>query len=436
MNLGSIISLKQKVIYFLLFLICILGVYIRFLAIKYSIVDVPIRADALDYYSYVVNMREWGVYSNEYLAQQQPSSDAYRSPGYPWFAYLFYSVEQDIFLKKVLLAQTLFQIITFAFLIAILNRFLGGIVALICSVFFWTFPHFVNINIYFLSESIFTSLLAGAIGIAIWSSYTEKYKNLLYFVFSLLIGLAILVRPTLQYLPILLFFILVFYDRKISKQALLILIVGLLPMLLWGARNILSVGQWSDPTLMINGLYHGSFPWFMYNDNPASLGIPYRFDPQAQEVYQGVGKTLEIIFSRVYAEPGQYVHWYLMGKQFYLWQWNIIAGQGDIFIYPTIASPYYGDKIAIITHSLHKMIHLSWLIVAFVGLMIIMKKIFQREFLSYGIIVIASIFLYAILIHIIVAPFPRYGIPFKIPVMILFAIVVSEILKWIKRKFA
>jgi hypothetical protein len=206
-------------------------------------------------------------------------------------------------------------------------------------------------------------------------------------------------------------------------------------MLLWGIRNLLAIGQWSDPTLMINGLYHGSFPMFMYHGIPESFGVPYRFDPQASEVYQGVGKTLEIIYERFKADPANYLSWYLVGKQFFLWQWSIIAGQGDIFIYPTLASPYYGEKISLFTHSINKYIHLSWLVVAFLGLGVIIKKILKRENLSFGLIVICAIFLYAILIHMIVAPFPRYGIPFKIPAMLIFAITVSEIINWIRRKF-
>ncbi len=429
--------LKRKhFIYLSMLLMIMLGVYIRYLAVQYSIVDSPVRADAQDYYSYAVNMREWGVYSNEYKASVSPKPDSLRSPGFPDFAYIFYNSNQDIFVKNILIAQTILQIVSFAFLFFVLYRFYGALVSLITGWFLWTFPHFVNINIYFLSESLFTSLLASLIGMAVLSHFSERKKILYYMAFALLLGFAILVRPTLQYFPIFLFFIFYFYYRKITRSAVWILIISLLPMLLWGGRNILVIGQWSDPTLMINGLYHGSFPWFMYNDIPESFGFPYHFDPQASEVYQGIGRTLEIIFERFIADPLNYLSWYLVGKQFFLWQWSIIAGQGDIFIYPTLASPYYGEKISLFTYSVNKFIHLFWLIGAFSGLIVVIKRFLKRETLSFALIVISAVFLYAILIHIIVAPFPRYGIPFKIPAMIIFAITFSEIIKWVKRKFA
>lgn len=419
----------------MLFLILI-GIYLRYLAVQYSIVDSPVRADAQDYYSYAVNMREWGVYSNEYQASVHPKPDSLRSPGFPTFAYIFYNSNQDLFIENVLVAQTILQVISFIFLFFVLYRFYGAFVSLITGWFLWTFPHFVNINIYFLSESLFTSLLASLIGMAILSHFSERKKIFYYICFSLLLGLAILVRPTLQYFPFFFFIVLIFYYRKITRISVFFLIISLLPMLLWGVRNSLVVGQWSDQTLMINGLYHGSFPWFMYHNIPESFGFPYHFDPQASEVYQGVGRTLEIIFERFVADPWNYLSWYLFGKQFFLWQWSIIAGQGDIFIYPTLTSPYYGEKISLFTYSVNKVVHLFWLIVAFAGLTVIVKRFLKRETLSFALIVISAIFLYTILIHIIVAPFPRYGIPFKIPAMIIFAITFSEIIKWVKRKFA
>jgi len=434
---GLIVILKkQYVIYSCMFLFFLIGIYIRFLAVQYSVVDIPIRADASDYYSYAMNMHEWGVYSKENAAIEKPEPDALRSPGFPWFAYLFYSPNQDTFVKNVLIAQTFIQIISFLFLLGVLSKFYGATVALIAGWFLWTFPHFVNINIYFLSESLFTSLLTFSIGIAIWSHFSHQKKMFLYILFAFFLGITILVRPTLQYFPFFIFFVLFIYYRKVTRPAVVILIVSLIPMLLWGIHNLIIIGHWSDPTLTINGLYHGSFPWFMYNDNPASFGFPYRFDPQASEVYQGVGKTLEIIYERFSADPMNYLSWYLVGKQFFLWQWSIIAGQGDIFIYPTLASPYYGEKISLLTYSVNKCIHFAWLVIAFLGLAIIVKKILKKEKVAFSLVIISAILLYAILIHIIVAPFPRYGIPFKVPAIIVFAIVLSEIINWVKRKFA
>lgn len=426
---------KKKLIYFSMFILMVLGVYVRYLVVQHSVVDTPIRADAREYYSYAVNMQEWGVYSKEYKASESPKSDSLRSPGFPVFAYMFYNRNQDIFVKQVIIAQTILQIFSFSFLFFVLYRFYGAFVSLIIGWFLWTFPHFVNINIYFLSESLFTSLLASLIGMAILFSFSERKKIIYSISFALLLGLAILVRPTLQYFPIFLFALFFIYYRKVTYSSVLILIISLLPMLLWGIRNILVIGQWSDPTLMINGLYHGSFPWFMYHNIPESFGFPYQFDPQASEVYQGIGRTLEIIIERFSADPLNYLSWYLVGKQFFLWQWSIIAGQGDIFIYPTIASPYYGEVVSLFTYSINKYIHLFWLVGAFLGTVFVVKKIVKKESLNFALIAISAIFLYAILIHIIVAPFPRYGIPFKIPAMIIFAITVSEIIKWIKRKF-
>ncbi len=124
---------------------------------------------------------------------------------------------------------------------------------------------------------------------------------------GLLIGLAALVRPVIEYFPIFLLILCALFSRIYFKAALLISISALAPIILWKLRNITTIYALSDTTLMINGLYHGSFPNFMYNGDPNTFGFPYRFDPRANEVYQGVGATLNILKEKFIEKPWDYL---------------------------------------------------------------------------------------------------------------------------------
>ncbi len=416
-------------------LFVVLGSYLRVSVLQNSVIDRPIRADAYDYYNYASNLKNFGIYSRLAADDEAPAPDALRSPGFPIFASAFYDAKPEVFVDNVIVAQTIFQVASFLLLTFALFLRCGPGVALLFSALLWTFPHWVNINIYFLSESLFTSALALVFAMALFFDYSKGEKNTLWpLFFGLVFGLAILIRPTLQYFPIFLFLILWFYQKKITRAATLMLLASFVPVLAWGMRNVLVTGAWSDPTLMINGLYHGSFPMFMYNGDPSTFGFPYHFDPKSLEVYEGVGKTIQIIFDRASSEPSKYISWYFAGKQFFLWQWSIIAGQGEIFIYPVVASPYYGEFVAVLTHKINYSIHLFWLLFAFLGLAYQLRKVIKRQPMSGLALMAVSVFLYAILIHVIVAPFPRYGIPFKIAAALVCVLSLQELLCWIRKR--
>lgn len=115
-------------------------------------------------------------------------------------------------------------------------------------------------------------------------------------------------------------------------------------------------------------------------------------------------------------------------------EYNSRAGQGEIFIYPVVASPYYGEFVAVLTHKINYSIHLFWLLFAFLGLAYQLRKVIKRQPMSGLALMAVSVFLYAILIHVIVAPFPRYGIPFKIAAALVCVLSLQELLCWIRKR--
>ncbi len=404
----------------LLGIIVLYGAHIRHIVVSQTVVNNPVRADAFEYYHYAKNLKQQNMYSRE--STPEPKPDALRSPGFPFFASLFFQDSTEATLKNVLSSQTILQFLCLLLLTIVIIKLLGLYWGLPAAFILWSFPHLNSINTYFLSESLFTSLLALTVFVAWLNSTKTEITDRGVMLCGFLMGLAALVRPVVEYFPLFILASTLVFSRQHLKKSLMFVLFCLLPILAWKFRNLAVLGVWSDPTLLINGIYHGSFPGFIFNNIPESFGIPYRFDPRAVEVQNGVGATLSLIGDRIQAAPMEYLSWYTYERQTYLWQWSIIAGQGDIFIYPVIKTPYAYMPDMKATHQLHYLIHNSWVVVGlissvFIGIFSIKKK--QRV---HPVLLVTALFIvYAILIHIIAAPFPRYSIPYKmllIPVSI------------------
>lgn len=423
----------------LIIMVVTFGLHARFVVSTQTIVEHPIRADASDYYHYAKNLKDNSIYSRQAASGmgQLPEPDALRSPGFPAFASLFMSKDRGASIVDVVNAQTVIQILAFLLLTIVFISMLGIWWSILPVTILWSFPHFITFNTYYLSESVFISLLAFFISVFWWGTRADRstgQRLASVAVAGLLVGLASLVRPVMEYFPLFILLITFIFDRKHVKEVVLFAGTALLPVIAWKIRNLLTLGVLSDPTLMINALYHGSFPGFMYNNDPATLGFPYRFDPQASQVYEGIGATLSLIFQRAIADPASYLYWYLIGKQFYLWQWSILAGQGDMFIYPVIKTPYSYMTELWGSYRFHYLIHNMWVILGLIGSMVIAINALRYRKLDPVWVLMSMVVIYAVCMHVIVAPFPRYGVPFKLMLIPVGIFTIKEALQWAKGK--
>lgn len=405
----SIHNNKNKIVLLIFQLLAIViiiyGAHLRFATVAQTFVLNPVRADAADYFNYSENLVTKGVFSRS--ATGEP--DALRAPGFPVFAAIFYE-KGDI--HNTIVAQTILQVLVFLILSFMVYSHLSRPAYLVFLWILWTFPHWISMNVYFLSESLFISL----IGLLLCLSSKSNLKSADWILIGICISFMSLTKFTTEYFPIFLLVILIYCKKVTAKNAVAFFIAAMLPVIIWKIRNYLQIGSFTDPTLTINGLYHGSFVDFMYKGDPATQGIAYRFDPDAQKYYEGTGTTIKLIFEKMLSNPGEYLTWYLYGKQTFLWRWDILAGMGDIWVYPITYTAWYELVDMQMTHFVHKSIHNYWIIM---GLVIAAVCLFKRN-LNYLVIVCASLVVYCFLIHAITAPYPRYGIPFKLPLMILF----------------
>ncbi len=421
-------------------LIVIFGSHLRVFAYIHTQVDSPIRADAREYFGYALNLENWNVFSKDFVAPgspEGPKADAMRSPGFPYFGKFFATDDVENMLANTLKAQTALQVLSFLLLTLVFVRVLGVNWAIPAALVLWTFPHFISINTYYLSESLFTSLLAIAVSLAWYASQKKERLIAGMAVCGLVFSMAALTRPVVEHFPLFMLLACVLLFRNHWKAVLAFAFMAMVPVLLWKLRNILAVGETSDPTLMINGFYHGSFPGFMYNHDPASFGFPYAFDPRQNEMYQGLGTTLSIIAERAAQSPAEYLQWYLWDKPQVLWQWDNIAGPSDIFIYPMIKSPYFFLPDFHATHVLNHEIHSYWVALGVVtAVWLVLAQMVKKNNASLFLLFLALIVIYATLVHMVLAPFPRYGIPFKVCLITLSVLAIKESSSWVLQQLA
>jgi hypothetical protein len=176
---------------------------------------------------------------------------------------------------------------------------------------------------------------------------------------------------------------------------------------------------------------HGSYPGFMYQGDPKSYGDPYRNDPLAPEAGRSLGGTLGYIAQRVQKNPLGYVYWYLIGKPGFLLSWTNIDGAGDVFVYSVSRSPYLEERSFDRIRQVMYWLHWPLMLLGLGGTLLVWwraerRGLDQRQLLAARLV--SLVVLYAIGLHMVGAPFPRYGIPFR-PLLYPLALLVISTLR-------
>lgn len=442
---------KSMVYWALVVLVVVLAGVMRLYVIDTTIVDSPYRADSAKYYDYAYNLRHHGVYTYDHAGVGNPDAqllpDALCTPGYPLFLVPFasgpatYGRFHRIGLWQVVLG-TLAVVLAFL----LFRRMLSPWLALLATTLVAISPQQIIIATYNLSENLFTPLLL-LVALVIAMALSGGKRRLAWGLLGagVVIGLAALTRPVLEYfVPLLLLLLWVSYPRKQALTGGALVVLGF--ALMWGpwvARNIVSLGQASDPKLLVNTVHQGMYPGMMYNDDPQSLGVPYRFDPDYKHDDASLGATLAALAERFGDQPGRYLAWYLIGKPVQLWSWDLIANgpRSGLFIYPTPVSPYRGNSHAyfVFTYVLMQSAHGLLVILAFLSSLFVLLPVAARRYPRNTLLalrIVALLLIYNTLILMIGAPYTRYSWPFLPLVLGMAWVLPATCLRWLLRRNA
>lgn len=408
---------RRHAVFAVLTLILLIAGYLRFGALNQTVVLAPLRADAGQYFSYAFNLKYRGVYSVARPApHSQPRPDAYRSPGYPLFMAAFMGdVPAKTMLFQITLAQTFLGLATVLLAFGLFRHFVPSAWALCGALFVALSPHLVSMGTYILSESLYIFLCV----LAMWLvAQTVRTKSIWVGVLAgAVLASGALTRPTLEYFIVPLLMVWFISGSKQTRTHLVpaVLIGFVLVFSPWLIRNEISTGRLTNPRLAINTLQDGMYPDFMYHGNKASFGIPYRFDPRSREIGASMDSVLHEIASRFKREPTRELNWYLFGKPVTFFSWNIIAGEGDVFVYPVKSSPYLNQPFFQATHAIMRWLHWPLIVLCLIECAFVWRRSHDDKPMSSEKRLVrrllATLVLYYLILHIVGAPYPRYSIP-------------------------
>lgn len=404
-----------------LILIIISGFYLRCESVLRTEVINPLRADAGQYFMYAYNLRHKHTYSHQVGNPKDLESpvkpDAVRSPGYPLFLSIFVTdLPNTRMINLILFSQVVISTLTIFVAFLLFEKVLSPLWSLGIAFLVALSPHLIVSNSYILSETLFCFLLL-VFGF-LFCLFAKKPSLWSGLCVGATMGIATLVRPSLQFFPFILALFLMFhYGWKRSRRySWVILISFALAFLPWIGRNMATLGIPTDNRLMINFLHHGIYPDFMYKGIPQSHGFPYRHDPRAKEIAENPPSVLKEIANRFTRAPSHHAKWYLLDKPRVFWSWNIIQGFGDAFVYPVSTSPYFHNTPFRITHGLMYALHYPLVVLALFGCLIAWFPLAKLG-LTQGHLLMARFFslllIYYTLIHMAGAPFPRYSVPLR-----------------------
>jgi len=396
-----------------LFLIILIGAFLRLGAIQDTNVEAPLSADAGDYVSYAVNMQRHATFSRQRPGEDsEPQPDAVRSPVYPvvLLGILYLAPELPLLLAQYI--QAALSTVTILLTYLLCRRFLPP--AWACAAAFLTAisPHLVIANVYLLTESLFTFGLLAALLLFVRAH--ERGGQWLAFLAGAVLGLLALTRAAVQYFVVAVIALLRLEGRPV--RALSVVALGFIVVFgAWTARNVVSTGSASDDTLMINFLHHGMYPDFRYQDDPATYRFPYQYDPASPRISNSTPAILSEILRRFQEEPVRHLRWFLLGKPVAFWQWDIVQGMGDVYIYIVDRSPYFSRPVFQWTHALSRLLHAPLVVLGLLGCIAcwFLSARLESRSAVFSVRLVAALIIYYQLIHIVGAPFPRYSVPLR-----------------------
>jgi len=400
------------------------GFYLRNESLWQTVVVHPaIRADARDYFMYAYNWYHHGVYSKDPRGLSEAAEidgilpDAVRTPGYPLFLTLFMGSQPiAVILVHILSAQVLISTLTVALAYSMYRRFLHLFWTASAALLTALSPHLIVVNSYVLTETLFCFFLVAA---AWWMSVTSSRVSWKATgVLGALLAAAYLIRPSLQYFPLLL--ALSFYaatpNRQGAKGAVAILLGFMLFVAPWFVRNLTTLHQLSDDTLRVGFLHHGIYPDFMYDHQSETYGYPYKYDPRSSEIGRSTGTVVAEIVEQFRNAPAELSIWFFLKKPVAFWSWDMVQGQGDVFIYAVSRTPYYDQPIFVQSHRLMRFLHYPLVCLGMLGCILAWLPAATRELGPEALPVakfISLLLIYFTGLHVVGAPFPRYSIPLR-----------------------
>jgi hypothetical protein len=423
----------------MLFALFLLAFGLRWYYVSSAVVLSPVRGDAIQYYSYALNLANHGVFSKDLPGAAFIHPDNYRDPGYPSVLSLWMKMlgAGAAWYAAVLLAQAMLGAFTVLLAVQLGKHWLSLRWAGTAGVLMAVWPHSITINGYLLSETLFSFLVA--LGMVVVASAMQQRDPRRALLAGLILGAAALTNAILLPFGMLLAALLA-WQKLASRTLCLALAFGAFALPgAWAIRNAAVVSTSGDSSSMDRGLQNfvqGSWPSFQSDWRNSIFGdqatqASARIALKAVDAEDHLLKTLpllgaEAVAGRLAKHPLQFIRWYLIEKPALLWGWNIEISQGDIFVYPTRDAPFQIQPAWIALESICRALNTELMLLASLSVIFAWQQkgdfaTFERRQSRGMLIIVISLIVFTTLVYSILQAEPRYSIPFR-PFEILLAV--------------
>jgi hypothetical protein len=382
-----------------------IAVYLRVVVVQQTYIPWPLTADSGDYYWTALNIRNHGIYGSARGMDVKPPQpvvpDDWRPPGLPLIIAAVLAPSWQVTVSRTQLIFIILGAVTvgLSFWAAAsvlplpLAFFVGLLVA--CS------PHLLSLTTYILTETPATFLTAVLLGLSVFAP-----SQPLFFAMGVVIGLSAMFRPIfLALAPVM---VLVYPADK--KDCLLFVCLGAAMVAMpWFVRNWANVPEGGLRPFAEN-LFRASF-----TDVDRDFPFAFNRDPNFAAAARSIALSVKLVARKIWHEPLMMARWYLLEKPIYLFRWDEVGSfDGDVFIYPTWNSPFWGNKLFQAIHAGFRHTHAVMLGFVAVGAV-------AAWFVDTPVVRVSSLLLiFTYFAHIPFQAFVRYTLPI-LPAMYLLA---------------
>ena len=405
-----------------LLIILIAGFSLRFSYNSETLMDNPVRGDAKYYIYYAFNLIEHQVFSKEYNVAS-PVPDSFWAPGYPVFLAAVMVAADTLglrFFDLLLFTQLLLGVSTIALTYSLARMCTDKSWALVPAGLVALSPHLVSMGAYALTETLLGFLLV--LGLTLISQGVKSGRSSFFGVGGGTLACAYLVNPVTAFIAPIACAI-YFLGRKnnnpedsiASSWKVLCLMLTPLVMVvsLWEIRNSSNVpaGAPDSSVRLMTNLTIGMHPDYhqRWLENPRDPNNPAVLD--GQRIQNSYKKFAKVFMEYAKEDPLGFLSWYTLEKPVVLWSWNILIGQGDIYVYPVFYSLYHVSKTALATYAFSKSIHPWLLMCALLAGLYACRDMRPQEKQVFLMVYCSTLYMSAV--YIVTQSEPRYSIPLR-----------------------
>lgn len=417
--------------------ISLLALTLRLYFVTTVVVDHPIRGDAIQYVTAAWNLIHRHVFSIAPPNTPVIYGDSYRDPGFPSFLAIWLSLfsETGPWYLATLVAQASLGAATITLLMIASRRWIPDSWLVAAGLLMAIWPHSVTICSYLLSETLFGFLCALALFLLSTGATRQSYG---WFTASgLCFGAAALTNAMLLPFAPLLAAAMFMLQPATRKYAIVLALSGLLMPFMWQIRNaqLPSTGHDASGRALLNLVqgswpdYHSSWRAHVIYHLPDTDHVQQKIEDEYNVVRGNFAHGLSAMYSRMSQAPFRYLAWYA-SKPAHLWGWGIQIGDGDIYVNPTLNSPFMFNPVLRVMAAACEALNPILAVLAGWGCLSTLRNSRRAPMIA---LAISLMTLYVTGVYSLLQAEPRYAIPFRCIEILLAGYGLRRIVEWINK---